>query len=313
MTLDWWTAPFEAEVVTRALVAGVVAACLCALVGCWIVLRGSVFLGEAMTHGMLPGVAVAALLGVSLMVGGMIAALAMAVGIAAIGRSSKLSSDTSIGLLLVGMLALGVIIVSRSQGFAVDLTGFLFGDVFAVRAADLVVLAGALAVTAAAAALGHRAFVAVTFDPRKATTLGLRPQLAISALTVLMAVAMVASFHVVGTLLVLGLLVAPPATALAWARSIPTVMVLAAMIGSAAVYLGLLLSWHAGTAGGATIAGVAVLIFFVSTLVRQLANATMLKRTAVAALSLGVAVGCASDGASSPRCSRSARAKMRSW
>ncbi|UXA17588.1 zinc ABC transporter permease AztB [Mycobacterium sp. SMC-4] len=308
MTLAWWTAPFEADVVTRALVAGVIAACLCALVGCWIVLRGSVFLGEAMTHGMLPGVAVAALMGISLMIGGIVAALAMAVGVAAIGRSSKLSSDTGIGLLLVGMLALGVIIVSRSQSFAVDLTAFLFGDVFAVRTVDLAVLAGALVLTLVAIIIGHRAFVAVTFDPRKAATLGLRPHLAIPALTVLMAVAMVASFHVVGTLLVLGLLVAPPATALAWARSIPRVMLLAAAIGSAAVYLGLLISWHAGTAGGATIAGVAVLLFFGSTLIKVLGRKRTLitmvvsrnwKRASVAAASLCLLAGCA-GGDTSP-------------
>ena len=288
--MHWLIEPFEADVVARALVAGVIAACLCALVGCWVLLRRSVFLGDAMTHGMLPGVAVAALLGVSLMAGGLLAALAMAIGVAAIGRSSKLASDASIGLLLVGMLALGVIIVSRSQSFAVDLTGFLFGDVFAVRTGDLVVLAVALAATFLAVVIGHRAFVAVTFDPRKAATLGLRPQLAIPALTVLMAVAMVASFHVVGTLLVLGLLVAPPATALAWARSIPAVMALAALIGSAAVYLGLIISWHAETAGGATIAGVAVLLFFVSTLLSQLRSRW--RRASVLAVSACLVAGC---------------------
>ncbi|MCK0176867.1 zinc ABC transporter permease AztB [Mycolicibacterium sp. F2034L] len=263
--MHWVIAPFAADVVARALLAGVIAACLCAMVGCWIVLRRNVFLGEAMTHGMLPGVAVAALLGAGLMVGGLVAALVMAVGVAVIGRSARVASDTGIGLLLVGMLALGVTVVSRSQSFAVDLTAFLFGDVFAVRAGDLLVLAVALVSTFAAVVVGHRAFVAMTFDARKAVTLGLRPQLAAGALTVLMAVAMVASFHVVGTLLVLGLLVAPPATALVWVRSIPRAMVLAAVIGSASVYLGLLISWYAGTAGGATIAGVAVLMFFVST------------------------------------------------
>ncbi|WP_304118448.1 zinc ABC transporter permease AztB [Mycolicibacterium bacteremicum] len=290
----WLTDPFQADMVLRALTAGVIAACLCALVGCWVLLRRSVFLGEAMTHGMLPGVAIAALLGVSLMIGGLIAALVMAFGVAAVGRSARLSSDTSIGLLLVGMLALGVIVVSRSQSFAVDLTGFLFGDVFAVRTADLVILAGALAVTLCAVIAGHRAFVAVTFDPRKAATLGLRPQLAISALTVLMAVAMVASFHVVGTLLVLGLLVAPPAAALMWARSIPRVMLLSAVIGSAAVYLGLLISWYAGTAGGATIAGVAVLLFLGSALLAALRSRWAKVGVAAAAASCVVA-GCASD------------------
>ncbi|MCZ8378198.1 zinc ABC transporter permease AztB [Mycobacterium sp. CPCC 205372] len=294
----WLTEPFEADIVTRALVAGVIAACLCALVGCWVLLRGSVFLGEAMTHGMLPGVALAALAGTSLMVGGMVAALAMAIGVAAIGRSSKVSSDTSIGLLLVGMLAVGVIIVSRSQSFAVDLTGFLFGDVLAVRTGDLIVLAVALGLTLAAVVIGHRAFVAVTFDPRKAVTLGLRPQLAIPALTVLMAIAMVASFHVVGTLLVLGLLVAPPATALTWARSIARVMLLAALFGSAAVYLGLVISWYAGTAGGATIAAVAVGISFVSTLISLLRSKW--RPVAVAAASAVLVAGCADNDAPQP-------------
>lgn len=289
----WLIDPFQADMVLRALVAGVIAACLCSLVGCWVLLRRSVFLGEAMTHGMLPGVAVAALLGMSLMVGGLVAALVMAFGVAAIGRSSKLSSDTSIGLLLVGMLALGVIVVSRSQSFAVDLTGFLFGDVFAVRTTDLVILAAALLLTFIAVIAGHRAFVAVTFDPRKAATLGLRPQLAIPALTVLMAVAMVASFHVVGTLLVLGLLVAPPAAALMWARSIPRVMLLSAVIGSAAVYLGLLISWHAGTAGGATIAGVAVLLFFASAALAFMR--TRWTKVGVVAASACLVAGCASD------------------
>ncbi|WP_234786771.1 zinc ABC transporter permease AztB [Mycolicibacterium monacense] len=250
--------------------AGVVAACLCAPVGCWVVLRGNVFLGDAMTHGMLPGVALSALLGFDVLVGGFVAAVAMAVGVAAIGRSSKLSSDTSIGLLLVGMLALGVVIVSRSQSFAVDLTGFLFGDVLAVQTADLVTLGVALIVTLSAVVVGHRAFVAVTFDARKAATLGLRPDIAVPTLTVLVAIAMVASFHVVGTLLVLGLLIAPPATALLWVRSIPRVMTVSAVLGSLAVYVGLLISWHADTAGGATIAGVAVLMFFASTVARRI-------------------------------------------
>ncbi|BBZ04502.1 hypothetical protein MCHIJ_39390 [Mycolicibacterium chitae] len=294
----WLTDPFHADMVLRALIAGVIAACSCSLVGCWVLLRRNVFLGEAMTHGMLPGVAAAALLGGSLRVGGLVAALAMAVGVALIGRSAKLSSDSSIGLLLVGMLALGVIIVSQSQSFAVDLTAFLFGDVFAVRTVDLIVLGAALAITAAVTLVGHRAFVAATFDPRKAATLGLRPQWAIPALTVLMAVAMVASFHVVGTLLVLGLLVAPPATALLWVRSIPRAMALSTLIGSAAVYLGLLISWYAGTAGGATIAGVAVLMFFTSALLSALRAKWL--RLGVLTASAVVAVGCANGSGPAP-------------
>jgi ABC-type Mn2+/Zn2+ transport system permease subunit len=262
--LGWLSEPFGSEIVLRALVAGLVVACICAIVGTWVVLRGAAFLGDAMSHGVLPGVAVASLLGGNLFVGATIAALAMAYGVSAISWSSRLSADTSIGLLLVGMLAVGVIVVSHSQSYAVDLTGFLFGDVLAVRYRDIAVLVGALLLAAGVAFVGRRAFIAATFDTRKAATLGLRPELAGAALTVLIAVAIVASFRVVGTLLVFGLLIAPPATALTWSNTIPKIMAVASIVGASSVALGLLVSWHAGTAGGATIAAVAVGIFFCS-------------------------------------------------
>lgn len=285
--------PFGSEIVRRALLAGLIVACLCAIVGTWVVLRGAAFLGDAMSHGVLPGVAAASVLGGNIFIGAMVAALAMAYGVSAISGSSRLSADSSIGLLLVGMLAAGVIIVSHSQSYAVDLTGFLFGDVLAVRASDIALLAIALVLTAAAAAAGRRAFVATTFDPRKATTLGLRPELASAALTVLIAVAIVASFRVVGTLLVFGLLIAPPAAAMIWANTIPRIMTAAAVIGCAAVCLGLLVSWHAETAGGATIAAVAVGIFFCSL------AASALRRNAVkVAVMLTAAATLAACGAS---------------
>ncbi|MFE9346735.1 zinc ABC transporter permease AztB [Streptomyces olivaceus] len=262
--MDWLTAPFEVTFVQRALWGGVLVSAICALAGTWVVLRGMAFLGDAMSHGLLPGVAVAALLGGNLLVGAVASAAVMAAGVTALGRTPRLSQDTGIGLLFVGMLSLGVIIVSRSQSFAVDLTGFLFGDVLAVREQDLYLLGGALLVALLVAVLGHRAFLALAFDPRKAHTLGLRPKLAHAVLLVLLGLAIVASFHIVGTLLVLGLLIAPPAAALPWASSVRGVMVLAALLGVTATFAGLLLSWHLSTAAGATVSAVAVALFFLS-------------------------------------------------
>lgn len=143
--LHWLTDPFDSDVVLRALIAGgVIVACLSAIVGTWVVLRGSAFLGDAMSHGVLPGVALASLMGGNIFIGAMAAALVMAYGVSAVSGRSRLSADTSIGLLLVGMLATGVIIVSHSQSYAVDLTGFfLFGDVLAVRSADFAFLGAA--------------------------------------------------------------------------------------------------------------------------------------------------------------------------
>ncbi|MET8061585.1 zinc ABC transporter permease AztB [Streptomyces microflavus] len=262
--MEWLTVPFEVTFVQRALWGGVLVSAICALAGTWVVLRGMAFLGDAMSHGLLPGVAVAALLGGNLMVGAVVSAVVMTAGVTALGRTPRLSQDTGIGLLFVGMLSLGVIIVSRSQSFAVDLTGFLFGDVLAVKQQDLLVLAAALLAALAVSVLGHRAFLALAFDSRKAHTLGLRPRLAHAVLLGLLGLAIVASFHIVGTLLVLGLLIAPPAAALPWARSVRGVMVLAALVGTLATFGGLLLSWHLSTAAGATVAALAVSLFFVS-------------------------------------------------
>lgn len=262
--MDWLTEPFAVAFVARALWAGVLVSGACALAGTWVVLRGMAFLGDAMSHGMLPGVALASLLGGSLFLGAAASAIAMALGVAAVTRWSRLSQDTGIGLLFVGMLALGVIIVSYAQSFAVDLTGFLFGDVLAVRSGDLAVLALSAGAAAIVALLGHRAFVALAFDPRKARTLGLHPRLAHTAMLGLITLAIVASFHVVGTLLVFGLLIAPPAAMALWARRIPVIMLGAAVLGSTATFAGLLASWHLGTAAGATIAAIAVALFFLS-------------------------------------------------
>ncbi|MEV7869655.1 zinc ABC transporter permease AztB [Streptomyces sp. NPDC088124] len=262
--MEWLTAPFEVAFVQRALWGGILVSAICAPAGTWVVLRGMAFLGDAMSHGLLPGVALAALFGTNLLVGAVVSAAVMTAGVTVLGRTPRLSQDTGIGLLFVGMLSLGVIIVSRSQSFAVDLTGFLFGDVLAVRQQDLFLLAGALSVALVVSVLGHRPFLALAFDPGKARTLGLRPRLANAVLLGLLGLAIVASFHIVGTLLVLGLLIAPPAAALPWARSVPGVMALAALLGIAATFGGLLLSWHLGTAAGATVSALAVSLFFLS-------------------------------------------------
>ena len=270
--MEWLTAPFEATFVQRALWGGILVSAICAPAGTWVVLRGMAFLGDAMSHGLLPGVALAALLGGNVMVGAVASAAVMTAGVTALGRAPRLSQDTGIGLLFVGMLSLGVIIVSRSQSFAVDLTGFLFGDVLAVRQQDLLVLATASLAALAVSVLGHRAFLALAFDERKAHTLGLRPRLAHAVLLGLLGLAIVASFHIVGTLLVLGLLIAPPAAALPWARGVRGVMALAALLGATATFGGLLLSWHLSTAAGATVAALAVGLFFLSHVLSGLRN-----------------------------------------
>jgi zinc/manganese transport system permease protein/manganese/iron transport system permease protein len=281
----WLTDPFSTVFMLRALVGGVLVATICAAVGAWVVVRGMAFLGEALAHGMLPGVAAAGLLGLPPIIGAAVSACVMSFGVSLINRRGRLSQDTSIGLLFVGMLALGVIIVSHSRSFAVDLTAILFGDILAIQPSDLSTLAVALVATVLVAVLFHRSFVALSFDPRVAHTLRLRPKLANVMLVGLVTLAVVSSYGAVGTLLVVGLLIAPAVAAGQWATSIPATMVLGAVIGSASVFIGLLISWHAATAAGASIAATAIALAALSALVRFAVRAATPAASAPSALS----------------------------
>ena len=264
--------PFTTDFVLRALAGGALVALVCGVVGTWVVIRGMAFLGEALGHGMLPGVAVATVVGLPTTLGAAASAVAMSALIGWLQRRGRLSYDTSIGLLFVAMLSLGVIIVSHSRSFATDATAILFGDILAVTTVDVWLLAGAALLTIAVALTCHRRFVAAAFDPRISATLGLRPQLAQVALVGLVTLAVVSSYQAVGSLLVVGLLIAPAVAAAPWTRSVPARMALASACGGLSVFVGLLASWHAGTAAGASIAASAIVIAAGSGAVRRLSR-----------------------------------------
>jgi zinc/manganese transport system permease protein len=260
--------PFASDFMLRALIGGSLCAAICAIVGTWVVIRGMAFLGEAMAHGMLPGVALATLAGVPVILGAACSAVVMSLGVSFLARRGRLSHDTSIGLFFVGMLAAGVIIISHSRSFATDATAILFGDVLAIGAGEVQLLIGALILTALIALGFHRSFVALAFDRRVAHVMGLRPRLAQVLLVGLVTLAVVASYQAVGALLVIGLLLAPAVAATAWTTRIPTTMALAALIGALSVFLGLLASWHYGTAAGASIALAASACAALSSIIR---------------------------------------------
>ncbi|MCB0978906.1 MAG: metal ABC transporter permease [Acidimicrobiales bacterium] len=256
----------------RALVGGIVAVVATSLVGTWVVLRGMAFLGDALAHGVVPGVALAVLWGFSPIVGALVAALVMSGLVGVVSNRARVREDTGIGLLFVGMLALGVVIVSKSDSFTTDVTALLFGDVLGVSVADIRGQVVAATIVVAATVALYRPFLALTFNRDKAFTLGMHPSLAQATMLSLLALSIVASFQAIGTLLVFALLVAPPSTALLFVRRVPAVMLVSIVLGSAAVVLGLVLSYHHGTAGGATVAGVSVAGFFVALVVREMAD-----------------------------------------
>ncbi len=273
--ISWWIEPFTSNGFMRsALLAGVLAVIATSLVGTWVVLRGMSFLGDALAHGALPGVAIAFILGIDTGIGAMIAALAMVGGVNLVRSHSPLPEDTSIGVLFVGFLALAVVIMSSQSGaYAGDLNRFLFGSITGVDNADLVRQAVAAGISVVGVTIFYRAFLVMTFDRTQARMLGLRPELAHAVLLVLVALAIVASFEAVGNLLVFAFLIAPPATAALLVRRVPTIMMTAVVLGICSVVLGLLISYHADTAAGATMALTSVVFFLIVVAIQSVARA----------------------------------------
>jgi ABC-type Mn2+/Zn2+ transport system permease subunit len=268
--MSWLTEAFEPEFMQRALLAGILAALATSVVGTWVVVRGLAFLGDALAHGVIPGLALAVLWGFSPIVGALGAAIVMTLAVTLVSSRTTLREDTGIGLLFVGMLSLGVVIVSKSTSFATSVTGLLFGEILGVTTGDLRIQALAAAAVVATGVVLYRPLLALAFNREKAATLRMHPVATHAALMVMLAVSIVASFQAIGTMLVFGLLIGPPATATLLVRRVPAAMVVSVAISSACVTAGLAISYHYGTAGGATIAGLAVLVFFAVFTVREL-------------------------------------------
>lgn len=252
------------EFMRLALFGGILVACTCAIAGTFVVLRGLAFVGDALAHGVLPGIATAMLLGVSGIVGAAIGAAVMMGGVSVVSRRFRLSGDTAIGLLFVGMLALGVMITSRSSSFVGDLAHILFGELLGITTTDLAWQFIALVIVGAIAFVSRRPFLLLSVDDGLARTSGFSARLFHNVMLTMVALTVIASFQTVGTLLVLGMLIAPAATGSLFARRIESMMLIAALVGSLSTYIGLLVSYHFDLAAGASIVLTAVVIFAIS-------------------------------------------------
>ena len=252
------------EFMRLALFGGILVAFTCAIAGTFVVLRGLAFVGDALAHGVLPGIATAMLLGFSGILGAAVGAAVMMGGVSIVTRKFRLSGDTAIGLLFVGMLALGVMITSRSSSFVGDLARILFGELLGITTTDLAWQFAALVIVGAIAFVSRRPFLLLSVDDGLARTSGFSARLFHNVMLTMVAITVIASFQTVGTLLVLGMLIAPAATGSLFARRIESMMLIAALVGSLSTYIGLLLSYHYDLAAGASIVLTAVVIFALS-------------------------------------------------
>jgi ABC-type Mn2+/Zn2+ transport system permease subunit len=244
-------------------VAGILVSVACAIAGTFVILRGLSFIGDALAHGVLPGIAVAVLVGFPGVIGAAIGAAFMIGGISLITRRSRLSSDTAIGLLFIGMLSLGVVIVSRSNSFSGDLTRILFGEILGISISSIIIQLVATVVIIATALICARPFMLLSFDPEQAEVAGFSARLYHNIMLFMVAATVIVSFQTVGTLLVFGLLIAPAGAGALLARRVESMMFWAIGFGVISMYAGLLISYHLNLAAGASIILVAVLIFFI--------------------------------------------------
>jgi manganese/iron transport system permease protein len=276
--MEFLVEPFEADFVRTGAIAAALVGVLCGVVGCYVILRGMALMADSLAHGVLPGIAIAFALTAgaagdepdraAIAAGALVAGLLTAGATSLVLRRSRVRPETAAAVVFVFMLALGVVLISRVDGYSVDLTTFLFGDVLGVGDGEVIASAIAAAAVLVLVAALYRPFLLVSFDRQRAAALGLPVDRLDLLLLVVVTIAVVIGFQIVGALLVLGLLMAPPAAAALLTKRLPAMMLTSAAIAAASAPIGLLASWHLDLAAGASIVLVAVSVFVVLLAVR---------------------------------------------
>jgi ABC-type Mn2+/Zn2+ transport system permease subunit len=248
--------PLAQPFMQRTLLAAILIGMVSGVVGVYVVTRGMAFLGDALAHSVLPGVAVAYLVsgrGEGLLIGGLVAGILSSLGIGFLTRGGRLKEDTAIGIVFAGTLALGIGIISSAQNFAVDLTHVLIGNILAVGNDDLALIAVVSLLVLLIIALFYKEFLVISFDQTLAQTLRLPGEWLRLLLLVLLAVTIVIGVQVVGVALVAAMLVTPAATARYFTRRLHWMMLLSAIIGAVSGVFGIYIAWYERIAPSAAI------------------------------------------------------------
>lgn len=248
----------------RALAAAVCASVLCAVVGCFVVLRGMAFIGDAVAHAVFPGVAVAFALHASVLLGGAVAGALVAILIAVLSQRRTIKEDAIIGIVFAAAFALGLVIISRVEGYTASLSAFLFGSLTGVSPRDLAVSGITGAVIIALMVALRPWLTAVALDRETARAMHLPVAALDLALYLCVTAAVVVSVQTIGNILVIALLVTPASAARLFTDNLETMMLLAALIGVAGSVLGVWLAWSFDSPTGATIVLCVTAIFGLS-------------------------------------------------
>lgn len=250
---EFVTDPLAYDFMRRAALEVAIVGVLCGLVGTFVVLRGLSFIGDALSHAVFPGVVLSYMAGRSIVVGAFVFGFLTALGVGVISRSRRVSHDTAIGVIFAAFFAIGVVLISRQAGFKRDLASLLFGNVLGVSNSDIVVtLVVGLVVAAILFAL-LKEFTLIAFDTTMAQSVGYPVFWLDLLLLLLVAATIVVSLQTVGNILILALIVTPAAAARLLSDRLGRMMALSVLVAVASGLVGLLISYHADTAAGATI------------------------------------------------------------
>ena len=251
----------------RAFLAGAIVAVAGAVVGAFVVLKGLAFLGDAVAHTQLAGAAVALLSGagpVGITLGAAVAAVLTAIGVSALTQRARLRPDTAIGIMFAGLFALGVLLISAERNFALDLNSFLVGNILGVANADVITMGVLTAIVLATTAYFYPELRYVAYDPEMARASGVPVALVQTGMLILVALAAVVAFRLVGVVLALAMLVAPAATAELVSRNLPRMMLIGSLLAILAVFGGLYASFHLNLAAGPAVVLCAVTLFAIT-------------------------------------------------
>jgi manganese/iron transport system permease protein len=255
------TDPWASEFMVRSLLALIMVSVVCAVMGSFVVVKGMAFIGDALAHASFGGVAAAFVLGGSIYLGAGIAAILTSLGIVFVSRRAGLRFDTAIGVVFVGAFALGILIVSRQEGYIVDLFSFVFGNVLGVGQDDLLLIAAVGAAVLVLVAVFYKELLFTAYDPSMAAAAGLPVAAMQYGLLALIALTIVIALKAVGIVLVVAMLVTPAATAQLLVRRLHLIMAVGAGIGVVSSLVGLYLSYHADVAASAAVVLTATVLF----------------------------------------------------
>jgi manganese/iron transport system permease protein len=261
--LTWLSAPFTYEFIQRGFIASVIVGTICSVVGCYVVIRSMAFMGDAMAHAILPGVAIAYILNGNLTLGALIASIIIALGIGQLSKLGKLKEDTSIGILFSAFLALGVLIISSIRTYAVDLSHILFGNILGVSQSDLIFTAVTAFFILLFIIIFYKEFLIISFDRVYAKAVKIPVEFYRNFMLVLMALTIVASIQTVGVVMVAAMLVTPAAAAFILTKRLPVMMGISCLIGVISSVVGLYISYYTNVASGAAIVLTATAIFLI--------------------------------------------------